>query len=77
MMQALASMLACSLCAYTAGLTRSASVHLSNISCVRFGLDRNAKYRGLRSLESVRLIAVKRMLGQSPLVTILDGGGAV
>ena len=60
---------------YTAGISGSASVHLSNILCLRFGLDRSAKYRALRSLEGAGLIAVKRKRGRSPLVTILDCSG--
>ena len=56
---------------YAAGLMRSASVPLSNISGVRFGLDRNAKYRALGWLESAGLIAVERKLGRAPVVTIL------
>jgi ABC-type metal ion transport system substrate-binding protein len=39
---------------------------------LRFGIDRNAKYRALRLLEDAGLIAIKRKLGQSPLVTIYD-----
>ena len=60
---------------YAAGTLGSASVHLSNTLCLRFGLDRNAKYRALRSLEGAGLIAVKRKRGRSPLVTILDCSG--
>ena len=48
-------------------------VSLSNLACERFGLNRNAKYRALRSLENGGLIAVERKLGQSPIVTILCG----
>jgi hypothetical protein len=47
-------------------------VPLSNLSTLRFGLDRNAKYRGLAWLEQAGLVAVKRKLGRAPLVTILD-----
>jgi hypothetical protein len=57
---------------YAADLSGSASVHLSNTVCERFGLNRNAKYRGLQSLEQVGLVVVERKRGQSPLVTILD-----
>jgi hypothetical protein len=57
---------------YAAGLSGSVSVHLSNTLCLRFGLDRNAKYRGLRSLGDARLVAVRHKRGRSPLVTILD-----
>ena len=54
-----------------AGFSRSPAVHLSNILCLRFGVDRNAKYRALLSLEDAGLAVVKRRRGQSPLVTIL------
>jgi hypothetical protein len=57
---------------YVAGLSGSVSVHLSNTLCLRFGLDRNAKYRALRSLGDAKLVAVTRKRGRSPLVTILD-----
>ena len=58
---------------YAAGLARSASVPLSNISGVRFGLDRNAKYRALAWLEEAGLITVERKLGRAPVVTLLPG----
>lgn len=51
-------------------------VLLSNLACQEFGIDRNAKYRALAWLESAGLIAVERKLGRSPLVIILDHGGA-
>jgi len=54
------------------GVSRSRVVPLSNLSTLRFGLDRNAKYRGLAWLEQAGLVAVKRKLGRAPLVTILD-----
>jgi hypothetical protein len=57
---------------YSVGLSGSTSVSLSNILCSRFGLDRNAKYRALRSLECAGLVAVQRKRGRSPLVTILN-----
>jgi hypothetical protein len=47
-------------------------VELGNVACERFGLNRNAKYRALLSLEDARLVIVKRKRGRSPLVTILD-----
>ena len=56
---------------YAAGLARSASV--SNLSGVRFGLDRNAKYRALAWLEEAGLITVERKLGRAPVVTLLPG----
>jgi hypothetical protein len=57
---------------HVAGLSGSVSVHLSNTLCLRFGLDRNAKYRALRSLGDAKLVAVRCKRGRSPLVTILD-----
>jgi DNA-binding transcriptional ArsR family regulator len=46
-------------------------VVLSNRACERLGLDRNAKYRALLSLESAGLIKVHRKQGQSPIVNIV------
>ena len=57
---------------FAAGLARSRSIPLSNVSGHRFGLDRNAKYRALRWLEQAGLVAVDRHLGRAPIVTILD-----
>lgn len=57
---------------YAAGLLKSASVPLSNISGLRFGIDRNAKYRALEWLERAGLITVERKLGRAPIVTLLD-----
>ena len=59
---------------YAAGLTRSRTVLLSNIAGLRFGLDRNAKYRALSWLEGAGLIRVERKLGRAPVVTILESG---
>jgi hypothetical protein len=59
---------------YVAGLSGSCSVYLSNSLCSRFGLGRNSKYRGLRSLGDAKLVAVKNKRGRSPLVTILVNG---
>jgi hypothetical protein len=56
---------------YAAGLTKSASIPLSNIAGLRFGLDRNAKYRALAWLERAGLVRVERKLGRAPVVTIL------
>lgn len=57
---------------FTASLAKSATVPLSNIASLTFGLDRNAKYRALQWLEEAGLIAVERKLGRSPLVTLLE-----
>ena len=51
-------------------------VVLSNRACERFGLDRNAKYRALLSLEGAGLIRVQRKLGRSPIVKIMGGSAA-
>ncbi len=56
---------------YAAGLLRSASIPLSNLSGLRCGCDRNAKYRALAWLEGAGLVKVERKLGKSPVVTIL------
>ena len=61
---------------YLAGPAQSASVHLSNTLSLRFGVDRNAKYRALLSLEGAGLIVTIRRRGRSPWVTILQGGSA-
>jgi hypothetical protein len=60
---------------FLAGLHRSRTVPLNNITSLRFGLDRNAKYRGLEWLEEAGLVTVERRLGCSPRVTLLDPGG--
>ena len=59
---------------FTASLARSATVPLSNLAGLPFGLDRNAKYRALQWLEEADLIHVDRKLGRSPLVTLLEFG---
>lgn len=56
---------------YAAGLIGSASVPLSNLASLRFGIDRSSKYRALRVLEGAGLIRVERKLGRSPQVTIV------
>ena len=57
---------------YAAGLLKSASVPLSNIVGLGFGIDRNAKYRALDWLEAAGLIKVDRKLGRAPIVTLLN-----
>ena len=53
-------------------LQNSRVVALSNITSLRFGLDRNAKYRALAWLEKAGLISVERRAGRAPRVTILE-----
>jgi hypothetical protein len=55
---------------FMGGLLKSRIVTLSNITSLRFGLNRNAKYRALAWLEEAGLIAVERKLGRAPIVTI-------
>jgi hypothetical protein len=57
-----------------AAVEQTDRVVLSNRACERFGLDRNAKYRALLSLEAAGLIRAERKQGQSPIVTIVTGG---
>ena len=57
---------------FTASLAKSATVPLSNIAGLPFGLDRNAKYRAMAWLEKTGLICVERRLGRSPVVTVLE-----
>ena len=57
---------------FAAGLMKSAAVPLSNISGLRFGIDRNAKYRALDWLEGAGLSRVERKLGRAPIITLLD-----
>lgn len=57
---------------FMGGIQKSRVVPLSNMAGLRFGLDRNAKYRGLAWLEGAGLVAVKRELGRAPMVTIND-----
>jgi hypothetical protein len=53
-------------------LQKSRSVPLSNMAGLRFGLDRNAKYRALVWLERAGLVKVERKLGRAPIVTLID-----
>lgn len=57
---------------FVAGLKKARIVPISNITALQFGLDRNAKYRGLEWLEDAELISVERRAGRAPIVTILE-----
>lgn len=48
------------------------SICIGNCEALRFGIDRNSKYRALAWLESAGLISVSRRLGRSPIVTLLE-----
>jgi hypothetical protein len=54
------------------GIEGNVSIKLSNALLRVFGVDRHAKGRALRQLESHGLIAVSRKPGSSPAVTILQ-----
>jgi hypothetical protein len=54
------------------GIEGNVSIKLSNALLRVFGVDRHAKGRALRQLESHGLIAVSRRPGSSPAVTILQ-----
>jgi hypothetical protein len=56
---------------FKSGLTRSHRVSVPNGLLNMFGVDRHAKARALRSLESAGLISVKRESGKNPVITIL------
>jgi len=57
---------------FMAGLKKTRSVPVSNITGLQFGLDRNAKYRALEWLENANLVSVVRQAGRAPIVTILE-----
>ena len=57
---------------YLAKAANTRQVELSNSASQQFGLDRNAKYRGLCWLEEAGLVRVERKIGRSPAVTIPD-----
>ena len=60
---------------FMSGLKKTRIVPISNITALQFGLDRNAKYRGLEWLEDAELISVERRAGRAPIVTILESPG--
>ena len=55
-----------------AEIEKSRTIALSNAQASYFSIDRNAKYRALDWLEKASLIEVKRKLGQSPIVTLIE-----
>jgi hypothetical protein len=57
---------------FMAGLRKSRTVPVSNVTGLKFGLDRNAKYRAREWLENAKLISVERQVGRAPIVTILE-----
>jgi hypothetical protein len=59
-------------CWYTAESGKSARFEFPMSGWSDWGMSRSAVDRGLRSLESTRLVAVDRGRGRKPVVTILD-----
>ncbi len=57
---------------FTASLNKSATVPLSNLAGLPFGLDRKRKYRALKWREDENLVSIERKLGRSPVVTLLE-----
>ena len=57
---------------YRAGLERSPTIRIPSWVALAFGLNRNAKSRGLQALEEVGLVSVARATGRSPVITLLD-----
>jgi hypothetical protein len=57
---------------FEAGRRKSREVKLTTAILKRFGVNRKAKYRALKSLEKSRLVRVRREPRRNPVVTILD-----
>jgi hypothetical protein len=57
---------------FQAGRRRSKQVRLTTPVLRRFGVNRKAKYSGLKSLEKAGLVGVHREPKKNPVVTILD-----
>jgi hypothetical protein len=45
---------------------------LTNVAAARIGIDRQAKYRALRELQALGLIAVEQRPRKSPMITVLN-----
>ena len=57
---------------YLGGLTKTCEVKLTNVVLAEFGIKKDAKRRGLESLEVAGLVSVKRRKYKNPIVTILN-----
>lgn len=55
----------------------SATVKLTRKTLKSLGIERNAGYRGLRTLEDAGLVSVVRKSGACPVVTLLDIKGVM
>jgi hypothetical protein len=54
------------------GRRRGEEVRLTTAILDRFGVNRKAKYSGLKALEEAGLIRVRRELRRNPLITVLE-----
>jgi DNA-binding transcriptional ArsR family regulator len=57
---------------FEAGRRKLSEVKLTTAILKRFGVNRKAKYRALKSLEKAGLVRVRREPRRNPVVTILD-----
>ena len=57
---------------FRAGITSRREVKIGRTQTGLFGIGRKAVYRGLSALESAGLISIKRSVGKSPIITILQ-----
>jgi hypothetical protein len=57
------------------GRRRGGEVRLTTAILDRFGINRKAKYGGLKALEEAGLIRVHRELRRNPLITVLEVQG--
>jgi hypothetical protein len=53
-------------------MTKSREMTVSVSALAELGVERNAAYRALSSLERANLITVVRHIGRKPRVTLLD-----
>jgi hypothetical protein len=57
---------------FLAGLTIKRTIKLSPTVLRELGVKRRTGYRALEALEKAGLVSVKRHVGRSPIVTLLD-----
>jgi len=60
---------------FEVGRRKSNTITLTTAICERFFVNRKAKYRGLKALESAHLISVVRRPRRNPVVTVLEAAG--
>jgi hypothetical protein len=51
---------------FTASTEQPRQMELGNLASLKFGLERNAKYRALHWLEKAHLVRVERRMGRPP-----------